>query len=140
MRPLALAVLALLAIACGNGLAVAPSPAPSAAPTLTALALSSDVVAIKSSGRIIAIRGSLFIVRVDRGNSGPQRPIDDAVIALRTDPDTSVQLVTTRNDKSVTALDLRGIAAGDPITFMFDPGSLSPDDGSYLARVIGRFS
>jgi hypothetical protein len=71
-------------------------------------------------------------------NSGAQRAIDDAVIALRTDGNTSVQLVTTRSDTGVTAMDLRGIAVGDPITFMFEPSSLG-SDGSYLARVIGRF-
>jgi hypothetical protein len=117
---------------------VAPPASASARPTLTAIALPADVVAVKSSGRIIAIEGSVFIVRVDRVNSGAQRAIDDAVVALRTDANTSVQLVTTRSDTGVTPMDLRGIAVGDPITFMFEPRSLS-SDGSYLARVIGRF-
>lgn len=140
MRLPAVAVLALLSMACNSqGPVIAPPASPSAAPTLTVLTLSPDLVAIKSSGRIVAIPGPVFIVRVDRVNSGAQRAIDDTVIALRTDGDTSVQLVTTRNDTSVTAMDLRGIAVGDPITFMFEPGSLSRDDGSYLARVIGRF-
>lgn len=140
MRPLAWITLALVLIACGPKLpAIAPLASPSAAATLTALGLSSDVVAVKSSGRIVAIRGPLLIVRVDRVNSGAQRAMDDAVIALRTDVATSVQLVTTRTGTTVTTMDLRGIAVGDPITFMFMPESLSREDGSYLARVIGRY-
>jgi hypothetical protein len=139
MRPLVCVALVAL-IACGP-VTVAPSPTPtrSARPTLTALAMTSDVVAVKSSGRIVFIDGGLLIVRVDRVNTGAQRPLDDAVVALRTDSDTSVQLVTTRNDRGVTPMDLVGIKVGDPITFMFEPLSLSRNDGSYLARVIGRF-
>jgi hypothetical protein len=140
MRLLTCAALVAL-LACDPG-TVSPSPSPtvSARPTLSAFTLASDVIAVKSSGRILAIDSGLLIVRVDRVNSGAQQPLDDVVVALRTDSDTSVQLVTTRNDRGVTPMDLVGIKVGDPITFMFEPRSLRRDDGSYLARVIGRFS
>src|SRR5438132_6404095 len=124
---LAAAVLDVVLLACNSGTAVGtstPVASASARPTLTPLALPADVVAVKSSGRIIAIEGSIYIARVDRGNSGAQRAIDDAVIALRADTATSVQLVTTRSDTGVTVMDLRGIAIGDPITFMFELSSL----------------
>lgn len=125
MRIVAVAVVASAIAGCGPAAVERSSPTA----TLTPLALSTEPPwHMKSTGVVTAVRGDTLWVRVDRGNVNLQVPLNDALIALRADAQTSFVLEATR---------FADFQVGDQITFAFDPRTLSPQDGSYRATVIG---
>jgi hypothetical protein len=113
--------------ACGMGPA---DEGRSAVATLTPVALPTDPPwHVKSEGEVMSLSGRSLRVRVGSGPVHREDPLAGALIALRVNDRTSFQL---------RAADLADIHVGDDVTFAFDPRTLDPSDGSYLAKVLGR--
>jgi hypothetical protein len=125
VRVLVASMLAAAILGCGS----TADRGPVAAATLTPLSLSTEPPwHMKSTGVVTAVQSGSLWARVDFGNVNLQQPLNGALIALRVDDKTSFALKATR---------LADFKVGDHITFAFDPRTLSPQDGSYLATVIG---
>ena len=95
---------------------------------------------IKSAGFVLAIPDPTHLkIRVDPGNQGQQAEIDNAVIMLRSSPETVfVWASVGQLVPGPSATSMSDLKVGEQVTFAFDERTRDPSDGSYITGVIGR--
>ena len=144
-RPLAgiLAVVAILASAgCGSDWQSASGSSASPTPTLSRLArIFEPGLSIKSAGSVLAILDpSRVQIRIDPLNQGEQAALNNAVIVLRSSPQTTVFVWTSVGQAipGPSATSMADLRIGEHVTFAFDQSTEDRSDGSYIAGVLGR--
>ena len=96
---------------------------------------------VKSAGSVLAILDpSRAKIRVDSLNQGAQAVLNDAVIVLRSSPQTTVFVWASVGQAipGTSATSMADLKVGEHVTFGFDERTEDPSDGSYLASVVGR--
>jgi hypothetical protein len=97
-------------------------------------------LSIKSGGSVLAILDpSRVKIRVDSVNQGAQTPLNNAVIVLRSSAQTV--FIWTSVGQAIpgpSATSMADLKIGEHVTFNFDQRTEDPNDGSYIAGVVGR--